>query len=39
VLIGGTIDLPGNGVTNVNITKCPELGTPIPRRRLPRLLG
>ncbi|GGG24888.1 hypothetical protein GCM10010964_11160 [Caldovatus sediminis] len=39
VLIGGTIDLSGNGVTNVNITKCPELGTPIPRRRLPRLLG
>ncbi|MBW8268673.1 hypothetical protein [Caldovatus aquaticus] len=39
VLIGGTIDLSGSGVTNVNITRCPELGTPIPRRRVPRLVG
>jgi len=39
VLIGGTIDMSGSGVTNVNIAKCPELGTPIPRRRVPRLIG
>jgi hypothetical protein len=39
VLIGGTINLSGSGTTNVNIKKCPELGTPIPRLRVPRLAG
>ncbi len=39
VLVGGTIDLSGSGVTNMNIVKCPELGTPIPRLRVPRLIG
>jgi hypothetical protein len=39
VLIGGTIALSGSGTTNVNIEGCPELGTPIPRLRVARIIG